>query len=241
MVQLFLGLVVLVMVVMGAHWFVTSTPATIMRTAKWAGVALTVGSGAFLLTSGRLDWAFAAVAGLAPWLFRLMVVRNFFRGLRGTFERMSSARARQGGSSRVETRFLRMTLEHDSGVLVGEVMDGPFRGRKLSQLSFDEAMELHRQCAADPQSVQVLEAWLERTWPDWRERPSHQPPPNDPLGGGPMTREEAYAILGLKEEASREEIKAAHRRLMTRMHPDHGGSNFLAVKINQAKDFLLRN
>jgi hypothetical protein len=239
MVQLFLGLAVLVVVMMGARWFVMTTPATIVRTAKWAGVALSVGGGALLLTTGRLDWALAAFAGLAPWFLRLFFVQNLYRTFRVTFQRMSSTRARHGGSSRVETRFLCMTLEHDSGVLTGEVMDGPLRGRKLSQLSFDEAMELHRQCAADPQSVQVLEAWLERTWPDWRERPQREPPPGD-AAGGPMSRDEAYEILGLKSGASREEIKAAHRRLMTRMHPDHGGSNFLAAKINQAKDLLLR-
>lgn len=238
MVQVFVGLVVLLALMMIVRWFVSVTPATVVRTAKWTGAALVVGGGVLLLTTGRMGWALAALAGLAPWLLRVIHMQNLYRTLRVTFHRMSNGHAKAGGASRVETRFLRMSLEHDSGTLSGEVMDGPYRGRKLSQLSFDEAMELRRQCAADPQSAQVLDAWLDRTWPDWRERPASEAPHQSP-GSGRMTRDEACAILGVAAGASREEIKAAHRRLMSRMHPDHGGSNYLAAKINQAKDLLL--
>ena len=55
-----------------------------------------------------------------------------------------------------------------------------------------------------------------------------------------MTRELALEILGLKGEPDRDEIIKAHRTLMQRMHPDRGGSDYLAKKINQAKDFLLK-
>jgi hypothetical protein len=240
MLPLFIGLIVLLAVMMVARWFVSANPATLVRTTKWTGVALLVGGGVLLLTTGRMGWALAAVAGVMPWALRLVHMHGLYRTLRVTFQRVSAGRAGGGRNSQVETRFLRMTLEHDSGALAGEVMDGPFRGRKLSQLSFDEAMELLRQCAADTQSVQVLEAWLDRTWPDWRERPhGAAAPPGG--GGGAMTREEAFAVLGLQPNATREEIKAAHRRLMARMHPDHGGSNYLAAKINQAKDMLLND
>ena len=54
-----------------------------------------------------------------------------------------------------------------------------------------------------------------------------------------MEREEAYKVLGLQPGASREAIKAAHRRLMQRVHPDHGGSDELAACVNRAKDLLL--
>ncbi len=238
MLQIFVGFIVLLAVMMVAHWFATTPPVTVIRTAKWTGAALVVGGGVLLVATGRIGWALAAVAGLVPWVVRLVDMHSLYRTLRLNFHRMSGGRRGAGRNSRVETRFLSMTLDHDSGALSGEVMEGPFRGRKLSQLSFDEAVELYRQCAADSQSVQVLEAWLDRTWPDWRERPSAGQPRT---GGGAMTRDEAYEVLGLSQGASPAEIKAAHRRLMGQLHPDHGGSNYLAAKINQAKDILLRD
>jgi hypothetical protein len=54
-----------------------------------------------------------------------------------------------------------------------------------------------------------------------------------------MSRDEALSVLGLSEGVSRDEILAAYRELITRMHPDRGGSGYLAAKINQAKDVLI--
>ena len=56
---------------------------------------------------------------------------------------------------------------------------------------------------------------------------------------GSMSRDEAYSVLGLEPGASREEILHTHRILMTKIHPDHGGSTYLASKLNEAKDTLL--
>lgn len=58
---------------------------------------------------------------------------------------------------------------------------------------------------------------------------------------GKMTTDEAYEVLGLKQDASKQDILTAHRKLMQKLHPDHGGSDYLAAKINLAKHTLLKN
>jgi DnaJ-domain-containing protein 1 len=138
---------------------------------------------------------------------------------------------------------LAMELDHDTGRMDGEVLAGPLKGKRLAALSEPELRGLHRLCgnAAD-QSLALLEAWLDRSKPDWR-RDWGQAAGGGPTqaGGGVMPREEAFAVLGLKPGASSTDIRTAHRRLMKEFHPDKGGSDYLAAKINQAKDVLLQD
>lgn len=146
-----------------------------------------------------------------------------------------------GQKSRVQTRMLAMELDHDSGAMDGEVLEGEFRGRRLSELNLESLLRLLRACSSvADQSGALLEAYLDRTVKDWRrtaggKRSSGEAP------AGAMTREEAHAVLGLKPGASPEDVRSAHRHLMKQFHPDHGGSDYLAAKINQAKDLLLRS
>jgi hypothetical protein len=132
-----------------------------------------------------------------------------------------------------------MTLEHDSGAMVGEVLQGEHRGRRLGELSLSQLLALRDEC--DPQSLQLLDTWLDREHgDDWRQRAGadgarREPPP--PRNAA-MDRNEAYDILGLEPGATVDEVRAAHRRLIQRLHPDRGGSTFLAAKINEAKRVL---
>jgi hypothetical protein len=143
-----------------------------------------------------------------------------------------------GQTSRIVTNHLEMELDHDTGAMRGRVLKGVFAGRPIERLAPAELALLWRDCQfSDPKSAQLIEAWLDRMHPTWREdmaRAEAEPGP-----GGIMTREEAYEILGLGPGASPEDIRRAHRDLMKRMHPDAGGSSYLAAKINEAKDVLL--
>jgi hypothetical protein len=172
-----------------------------------------------------------------------MAVRAMRRSAAGGFggfgERAGGAR-----SSEVVTDTLRMHLEHASGELDGDVLRGPYAGRSLASLGLSELLDLLADCRReDPRSVPLLETYLDRREPDWRAHVAGQGAEGagqQAGAAGAMDEATACSILGLSPGASAEEIKAAHRRLMTKLHPDHGGSSYLAAQLNQAKDFLLR-
>jgi DnaJ-domain-containing protein 1 len=125
----------------------------------------------------------------------------------------------------------------------GEVKQGSFQGRRLKDLDLASLLSLLREVSVDPDSVGLVEAYLDRTHPDWREsaEPGEGAAGNSAPSSSAMTADEAYRILGLNAGASNDDIKAAYRRLMGQLHPDHGGSDYLAAKVNQAKDFLLKH
>ena len=151
----------------------------------------------------------------------------------------------KGQKSQVRSQFIEMTLDHDTGTLVGVLTAGPEAGRVLDDFTLDELIVLAR--GFDAESWALLESYLDRRFPAWREH-AH----GERAGGGggedrraaagsKMTAEEAYQILGLKPGAGRDEISRAHRGLMKKLHPDQGGSTYLAARVNEAKDTLLRN
>jgi hypothetical protein len=148
-------------------------------------------------------------------------------------------------SSEVETDFIRMRLDHDSGTMSGMVRRGPFQGRRLDELRQSDLLALWRQCRVeDEPAANLLEAYLDRLMPEWRVEAQRA----GSAGGGKagprpadaMTREEAYEVLGLSWGAGESEIREAHRRLMMKLHPDQGGSTYLAAKLNRAREVLLR-
>lgn len=230
---LLLGLLLLGGLILIAQWFRQAEPARIARAVRWLGGAVLIALGLYLAVTGRLAGALAAATAVALTALRWHEIWIRAKGLFGP-----SA----GNKSTVETAMLRMTLDHDSADVAGEVISGRYKGRHLSALSFAQLLDLLDECATDdPQSVPVLEAFLDRRFgPDWRERgPGAEKAGAAGRGRMPMTREEAYEILGLEPGADAAEIKAAHHRLMMKIHPDQGGSTYLAAKINQARDMLL--
>lgn len=228
-------------------WWFTRTPpqqvaAVLRRSALWLGAGLLI----VLAATGRLHWLFALLGALAPFVQRALRLLQYLPLLRRATGRFRSSGAGagpgDGHTSQVRTRFLHVQLEHDSGAMRGQVLEGRFAGRQLDDLSLDDSLDLLAECAAaDAQSAAVLEAYLDRRHgPEWRER---RPPGTGQSAAGtpsgPMSRGEALEILGLPTDADKQAVLDAHRRLMQRLHPDRGGSTYLAAKINQAKDLLL--
>lgn len=147
-------------------------------------------------------------------------------------------------SSEVETDLIRMRLDHDSGAMSGIVRRGVFAGRRLDELTRSELLALWRQCRVeDEPGSNLLEAYLDRLMPDWRaEARRSGSAGSDKSSARPadaMTRAEAYEVLGLSWGAGEADIREAHRRLMMKLHPDQGGSTYLAAKLNRAREVLL--
>ena len=201
------------------------------------GLGIAVVGVILLALAGKMHWigvaltgALVALRSLAPTLIRLspMLAAKF-----------GQAQGATGGgqSSTVATAILRMQLDHNSGDLSGEVLQGRYEGWRLQDMDRTQLEELLAYCRQeDVDSVQLLESYLQQRFPGETEFDAKQPPPEDQSG---MTRKEALAILGLDETASEEDVIQAHRKLMQKIHPDRGGNDYLAAKINQAKDLLL--
>lgn len=146
-----------------------------------------------------------------------------------------------GTVSTVRTAYLEMSLDHATGAMAGKVLRGRFAGRSLSELSQTDASDLLAEFRSnDPQAAQLYEAYLDRLSPGWAgARTSGSS--NRAGTSRAMGVEEAYLVLGLNPGASREDVQAAHRNLMKRFHPDQGGSTYIAAKVNEAKDVLLKH
>ena len=233
-----LGIALLVVLVFFLRWYATAPPSDLLKVLKWGG--LTIGGllVLFMLLRGGFQFLWIAAAFLIPYLLRR-------RGMRGWAQ--ASKPRTEGQRSTVRTRFVAMELDHDTGDMDGEVLEGPHRGKRLSDLDLDSLLDLlHLAYNEDSQSAQVIQSYLDRVHGDeWQEHAEEA----GSAGGGSnsgakpgtsqMTRDEAYEVLGLQPGAGEDEIRAAHRRLIREYHPDTGGSDYLAAKINEAKDLLL--
>ena len=232
---LLLGALLLGLGLLAARSFVRASPARLAQGVRAFVAAFSALASTGLLFTGRFGLALITL-GATVIAIRAMV-RSSGGGL-GQF----GAGAGPQQSSEVVTDSLRMQLDHATGELEGEVLRGQFAGRSLDLLGLGELLTLLADCQReDPRSVALLQTYLDRRQPDWRAHvageQAHGP---DPEPGSNMDEATACSILGLSPGASEEDIKAAHRRLMTKLHPDHGGSSYLAAQLNQAKDFLLR-
>lgn len=238
-----LGVALSALALLAFRWFLSADPKILAMFIKWLLIAVFVTAAGYFVLTGRLAWAFAVLPALIPMLLRLrtaaMAAKNFARMAKGAASGGTAGGGAAGGQkSDVQTRFLSMSLDHDSGIISGQVLDGVFKGRLLDAMTLEELRHLLDECRAkDQPSAQVLEAYLDRAHGDWRNRAGRDRPIDE--GSNAISRDEALRILGLEQGATPQQIKEAHRRLINGLHPDHGGSTYLAAKINQAKDALL--
>jgi hypothetical protein len=200
-----------------------------------------------LAATGRLHWLVAAGAALLPFLRRSLgllrvipLINQLFPGWQQRYRKPAPGSTDAGSDyasdyATTETAHLRMSLHHTSGHIDGEILRGAHQGRLLSELSLAEVVGLHGGFD-DQDSKRLLETYLDRSWPDWRTAGAGAGAPG---GDSTMDRRHALEILGLDDTASEHDIIDAHRRLIQKLHPDRGGSNYLAATLNEAKKTLL--
>ncbi len=230
---LLLALVLLAVVAFAIAWFLRANPSTVARLLRPALVVLGgIGVGGLLIFGLRfVPQLLPELFGLAGVVIAALIARAVRRRPSGGFSSPGSAQRTE-----VHTAFLQAWIDHGTGDVGGTVLSGRFAGRTLDGLGDGDLLDLHAECSSDADSLRILEAYLDRRLrSDWRN--ARRPPPSGPRSD--MTRDEALAVLGLAEGAGADEIRAAHRRLIQRMHPDVGGSADLAARINRAKDVLL--
>jgi hypothetical protein len=236
MLYLLGGFAILGGLLMLVYLFVNADPARLARNLKWTGITVAgIAIVALILLPPAREVAalLLPLAMATPLLARVRSILDRYRPPSG------------GQTSTVNTAFLRMTLDHDTGRMEGTILRGHFAGMRLDELGRSDLLGLLRECRAeDEEGARLLEAYLDRLRPDWRDELAGAGAGAGSSGtarpaSGDMTVEEAYAILGLAPGADAEAIKEAHHRLMVKLHPDHGGSDYLATKINRARDVLL--
>jgi hypothetical protein len=229
MVTVLIGLAALALMLWGFGVFTKVDPRGLALGARKAGGVAALAGAAFLLVRGNLSFALPlgitglGLLGWIPWPAAF-----------GQRTQKSS-----GQVSRVRSTFLEMELDHDSGTMRGKVIAGPKSGAALEALDLPTVVALLAE--VDEESRALLTAYLDRRNPGWRESSDDGASAGDVRRPtGKMAEEEAYQILGVTPGASADEIGRAHRSLMKKLHPDQGGSTYLAARVNEAKDVLIR-
>ena len=218
MAPLLLGALVLILVLALLRAFAFADPKTLIKGLRYSGAAACGGFAALFAATGRLvpaGWPHFSGGGA------------------------SHSRPKEGESTGVRTPWVEMELDHDTGAMRGTVLKGAHAGKSLDQIGRDALLAFYQEAgSADAETARLMEAYLDRTLgADWRVDAERQRA--SAHSDSAMSREEALKILGLPQGAIEDEIRSAHRRLMMHNHPDRGGSDYIAAKINEAKDVLV--
>ena len=238
MISILLGAAALVLLLFLFYGFTGSDPKLLAKLMRYGAVVALAAAALFFAYLDRVGMAML-LGSMAYGMFtggRVWPGGWPFWHLPG-----GGARGAGGQTTTVRTEWLEMELDHDTGAMRGRVIAGNYQGTFLDAL--DRAALIKLLGEVDNDSRDLLAAYLDRMAPGWRDQAQHEsagssgPPPS---GGGKMTEQEACQILGIAPGASKEEITRAHRSLIKKLHPDQGGTTYLAARINEAKDVLLR-
>ena len=224
------GVLVLVLALWALNVISKVDPKIAARVLKLGGGLLALGFAVFVGLRGEIGIAIplgAAGLGLLGWL-------PF--GAAGFSKRTQKS---SGKTSRVRSAYVEMGLDHDSGDMRGRIVAGRHQGAELERLDVKSLVGMLNEI--DEESRALLAAYLDRRDPRWSEYAQGDAATGRPAASsGKMTEQEAYQILGLEPGASANDISHAHRTLMKKLHPDQGGSTYLAARINEAKEILVR-
>jgi hypothetical protein len=237
MPTLIAGVVAVILLYSLLQMFRAANPVVLARAIKIGGGVVALAGAAFTGIKGELAVAVplgifgAGLLGWSPFGTGFGNIGAMFGG---------GAQRSPGQTSRVRSQFLDMSLDHDSGGLEGQIVAGPYAGHSLAEFDLPQLTAMIP--GFDAESVSLLESYLDRRFPAWRQDAQGNTAGGQsrPAASGKMTDEEAYQILGLQPGAGRADIGRAHRGLMKKLHPDQGGSTYLAARVNEAKDTLLR-
>jgi hypothetical protein len=198
------------------------------RTAFWSVLGLSV----VLVASGRMHWLGAGLAVLVP-----LAKGAFALGLRALPFLQILSRFKTS-PSQFRTKSLLVQVNFSTREMDGEILQGEFTGKRLSELNQKQLQTLAESFKeTDRESYLLLQTYMLRNNRGGSEN-SYQHG-NQANNLSELSEKEACEILGLKPDAPKEDIVKAHKRLMQRLHPDRGGSDYLAAKINAAKDKLI--
>jgi hypothetical protein len=232
------GFAILVLTIFALKAYTNAPPALLARLLRRVGGVGALGAGAFLFTRGRIDFGMFLI-GAGLWMLGLWrIASNPFSGF--------GSATRAAGVSRVRSAMIEMELDHTTGSIRGVVLAGRDEGKRLDALTRTSLMELYASCRTDdPDGARLLEVYLDRRFPGWRQAGNGDGDPGRANSGArrrpaTISEDEAYEILGLKKGAARQDIARAHRDLMKKLHPDHGGTTDLAARVNEAKEVLMR-
>ena len=189
-----------------------------------------------LVILGKGHWLLAVAGAVLPFLGKAALLALRFFPLLQTARRVFSGNPQE---IRMRARWLQVTIHRASGAVDGVVLRGPLRGRALSALNPEEYRRLKTDCLDDPRSLALLLAYERRAAPAGAS--GEESPGADAFEESRMSARTAAQVLGVSADATANEIRAAHRTLVQKLHPDRGGSDYLTRKINEARDVLLKN